>query len=95
MIRRRNYISAFIAENFMKIKLDMTWQEFKKKLWFYMKYIGKYLSGEDIWPITETGEKNGNLNDEKEDFKVKKKFLSFSLCVQIYTKSNKGTVYIY
>ena len=50
------FISAFNAENFMKIKnIEMTWQEFKKKnswFYFYMKYIGKYVYNSAERPLT-------------------------------------------
>jgi hypothetical protein len=40
------FISAFNAEDFIKIRLGMTsWECFENK-WFYMKYIEKYLSVE-------------------------------------------------
>jgi hypothetical protein len=40
------FISAFNAEDFIKIRLGMTsWECFENK-WFYMKYIEKYLSAE-------------------------------------------------
>ena len=42
-------ISAFNAENFMKIRLGMTLRECFENKWFYMKYIGKYLSGEILF----------------------------------------------
>jgi hypothetical protein len=40
------FISAFNAENFMKIRQGMHSRECFENKWFYMKYIGKYLSGE-------------------------------------------------
>ena len=40
------FISAFNAENFMKIRYGMTSWECYENKWFYMKYIGKYLSAE-------------------------------------------------
>ena len=42
------FISAFKAENFMKIKDEMTFTRIQEKLWFYMKYRRKYLSAERL-----------------------------------------------
>jgi hypothetical protein len=41
--RKKLVISAFNAENFMKIGKGMTSGERFKNKWFYMKYTGKYL----------------------------------------------------
>jgi hypothetical protein len=42
-----NYNNSTIkGENFMNIGLGMTSWEFYENKWFYMKYIGKYLSEE-------------------------------------------------
>ena len=46
------FISAFNNENFIKIKEEMFWQEFKKNHGNNMKYIGNILVQKDFWPIT-------------------------------------------
>ena len=41
--------STIKSENFMKIGKGMTSWECYKNKWFYMKYIGKYLSAKYFW----------------------------------------------
>ena len=40
--------STIKGENFMKIRYEMTSWEYYENKWFYMKYIGKYLSVEMV-----------------------------------------------
>jgi hypothetical protein len=42
------FISAFNAENFMKIKSGMTSWECYENKWFYKKYIGKMAETESL-----------------------------------------------
>jgi hypothetical protein len=41
--------STIKGENFIKIGREMTSWECYENKWFYMKYIGKYLSGEILF----------------------------------------------